>query len=137
MSVKLRPPKPLKTGILVIGHGSRASEPVKVLSAVAHALRRRFRKCIVEGAFLELNQPDVQAGIDRLVQAGAGRILFVPYAPYLDGQVGRELPEHLALARSRHAGVEIRIAAHFGYDHRLVAVCSDRIGRALREGRWS
>lgn len=136
MTTRGRRVEPARTGLLLIGHGSRATEAARVLSEVAVALRRRFRKCIVEAAFLELNQPGVPEGIDRLVAQGAGRILFVPYSPYLDGQVGRDLPEHIAAARTRHPGIEIRIAPHLGYDARLVSVCADRINRGLRDGRW-
>ena len=137
MSIAKRSAVPVKTGLLLIGHGSRATEAVKVLSEAAVSVRRRFRRVVVEACFLELNQPDVQAGIDRLVAQGAGRILFVPFSPYLDGHVGRDLPEHITLARARHPGVDIRIAPHLGPDHRLVAVCEDRIKQGLRAGRWS
>jgi sirohydrochlorin ferrochelatase len=137
MSTMKRSAAPVKTGLLVIGHGSRATEAVKVLSAAAVSVRRRFRRFLVEACFLEINQPDVQAGIDRLVSQGAGRILFVPFSLYLDGHVGRDLPEHITLARARHPGVDIRIAPHLGPDHRLVAVCEDRIKQGLRAGRWT
>ena len=89
MTTPARKAEQKKTGLLLLGHGSRATESVKVLAGVAAALRRRFRNCLVEASFLELNQPDVQAGIDRLMAQGAARILFVPYSPYLDGHVGR------------------------------------------------
>jgi sirohydrochlorin ferrochelatase len=137
MSVAKRVAGPVKTGLLVIGHGSRATEAVKVLSEAAVSVRRRFRRFIVEACFLEINQPDVQAGIDRLVAQGAGRILFVPFSLYVDGHVGRYLPEHITLARARHPGIDIRIAPHLGPDHRLVAVCEDRIKQGLRAGRWT
>ena len=137
MSLPKRGAGPAKTGLLVIGHGSRATEAVKVLSEAAVSVRRRFRRFLVEACFLEINQPDVQAGIDRLVAQGAGRILFVPFSLYVDGHVGRDLPEHITLARARHPGIDIRIAPHLGPDHRLVAVCEDRIKQGLRAGRWT
>ena len=126
-----------RTGILVIGHGSRATEAVRVLADVAASLRRRFRGFVVEPCFFELNQPDIQTAIDRAVGQGAGRILFVPFSTYLDGHVGRDLPEHIVMARERHPGLDIRIAPHLGPDPRLVAICSDRIRKGLRAGRWA
>ena len=137
MTTRGRKDAEVRTGLLLIGHGSRATDATRVLAEVAAALRRHFRRFIVEAAFLELNQPDVATGIDQLVAQGAARILFVPYSPYLDGQVGRELPEHIGAAKARHPGLEIRIAPHLGYDARLVEVCADRITRALRDGRWT
>ena len=128
---------PVKTGLLLVGHGSRASEAPRVLLEAAVSIRNRFRRFVVEACFLEINQPDVQGGIDRCVSQGARRILFVPFSPYLDGHVGRDIPEHIVHARLRHPGLDLRIAPHLGPDPRLVAVCVDRIKRGLRDGRWS
>ncbi len=127
----------VKTALLLIGHGSRVPEANGVLEEVATTLRRRLRRFVVEPAFLELVQPDIQAGIDRCVVQGAARVLFVPYFLYLGGHVGRDLPDHIAQARDRHPGLEIRIAPHLGYDRRVVAVVLDRIRQGLRAGRWA
>ncbi len=136
MTRRARKAPAVKTALLLIGHGSRVPEANGVLGEVAAALRRRLRRFIVEPAFLELAPPDIQAGIDRCVSQGAVRILFVPYFLYLGGHVGRDLPEHIGLARSRHPGLEIRVAPHLGYDRRVVAVVLERIRQGLRAGRW-
>ncbi len=125
-----------RTALLLIGHGSRMPEANRVLGEVAGSLRRRFRKFIVEPAFLELSPPDVPSAIDRCVGQGAGRILFVPYFLYLGGHVGRDLPDHILQARERHPGLEIRIAPHLGLDRRVIAVVVDRVKQGLRSGRW-
>jgi len=127
----------VKTALLLIGHGSRVPEANGVLEEVATTLRRRLRRFVVEPAFLELAQPDIQTGIDRCVAQGSARILFVPYFLYLGGHVGRDLPDHIGQARARHPGLEIRIAPHLGYDRRVVAVVLDRIRQGLRAGRWA
>lgn len=135
MTARVRKPL-VKTALLLIGHGSRAPGADQVLVSVAAALRRRFRRFVVEPSFLEISQPDIQTAIDRCVAQGAQRILFMPYFLYLGGHVGRDLPEHMSQARSRYPGLEIRVAPHLGYDPRIVAVTADRIGRGLRAGRW-
>ncbi len=139
---KVRPkksskPQKVKTGLLLVGHGSRVPGAGRVLSQVAGSLRRAMRGFVVEPAFLEISQPDVQTGIDRCVAQGAQRVLLVPYFLYLGGHVGRDIPEHMAEARSRHAGLEIRIAPHLDFDRRIVAVVVDRIKTGLRLGKWS
>ncbi|MFQ5878191.1 MAG: sirohydrochlorin chelatase [Acidobacteriota bacterium] len=127
----------VKTGLLVIGHGSRVPGANQVLAQVASSLRRQFRPFVVEHAFLELAQPDIQAGIDRCVEQGALRILLVPYFLYLGGHVGRDIPEHIAQGKARHPGLEIRIAPHLDFDRRIVAVACDRIRAGLRAGKWA
>jgi sirohydrochlorin ferrochelatase len=136
MSSRLRAAAETRVAILLIGHGSRAPESSRVLQAVAASLQRRYRRHVVETAFFEINPPDIPTGIDRCVAQGAGRLLLVPFSPYLDGQVGRDLPEHIINARTRHPGIDIRIAAHLGPDPRLVAICADRVRQGLRAGRW-
>ena len=125
-----------RVAILLIGHGSRSPEAARVLQAAAASLKHRYRRHIVETAFFEIVPPDVPTGIDRCVAQGATRLLLVPFSPYLDGHVGRDLPDHIINARTRHAGIDIRIAAHLGPDPRLVAICADRVRQGLRAGRW-
>ncbi len=137
MTTRARPAKAIKTGLLLIGHGSRVPESTKVLERVASALKRRYGKYVVESCFLEITKPDIQTGIDRCVERGAERILLVPYFLYLGGHVGRDLPDHMGQARARYPNLEVRIAPHLGYDPRVVAVTSDRIRQGLRSGRWS
>jgi len=137
MSTKTRTTPAPRIALLLIGHGSRAHDAVKVLQAAAASLKSKYRRHVVEAAFFEINPPDVQAGIDRCVAQGATRLLLVPFSPYLDGQVGRDLPEHIINARTRHPGIDIRIAAHLGPDPRLNAICADRVRQGLRAGRWA
>jgi sirohydrochlorin ferrochelatase len=127
----------VRTALLLIGHGSRMPEANRVLEEVAASLRRKFRRYIVEPAYLELAPPDIPSAIERCVGQGAARILFVPYFLYLGGHVGRDLPDHILQARERHPGLEIRIAPHLGLDRRVLAVVFDRVKQGLRAGRWS
>lgn len=137
MTTKAHRAKRVRTGLLLVGHGSRVPGTAELVAKVAAGLKRRHGRFVVEIAFLELTEPDMQTGIDRCVEAGAERILIVPYFLYLGGHVGRDLPEQMGQARIRHPSLELRIAPHLGYDPRIVAVTSDRIRQGLRAGRWS
>jgi len=126
-----------RAALLVIGHGSRVRAANGLLRDVARRLRGRFPGRIVEACFLEVSRPDVPSGIEACVRKGATRILLVPYFLYSGGHVGRDLPLLAARARSRHAGVSVRIAPPLGGDERLVSVAADRARRGLRSSRWT
>lgn len=131
------PPRARRAALLLIGHGSRVLPANRLLRRLARGLRTVFPGRIVEIAYLEAAAPDMAQGIDRCVARGAGRILIVPYFLYLGGHVRRDLPRAAAAARRRHAGLEVRIAAHLGSDRRLLAIVADRSRRGLRACRWS
>jgi sirohydrochlorin ferrochelatase len=137
MTTRNRRKPTIKTGLLLVGHGSRVPDATKILSSVASALHQRFRSFAVEICFLTITRPDFQTGIDNCVARGAARVLLVPYFLYLGGQVGRDLPEQMGEARRRYPDLEIRIAPHIGYDPRVVAVTADRVRQGLRAGRWT
>lgn len=124
------------TACLLIGHGSRVAPANAVLLRVARGLRRLLPGHVVETCFLEAVPPDLQAGIDRCVAGGAGRVLLLPYFLYLGGHVGRDLPRGIARARRRHPGVRLALAPHLGFDRRLVAIVADRARRGARRAGW-
>ena len=129
--------RPRRAALLLIGHGSRVASANRLLRDLARGLRTVFPGRVVEIAYLEAAPPDIGEGIERCVARGATRILIVPYFLYLGGHVRRDLPKAAAAARRRHAGLEVRIAAHLGLDRRLLAILADRSRRGLRECRWS
>ena len=125
-----------RAALLLIGHGSRIASANRLLRDLARGLRTILPGRAVEIAYLEAAAPDIREGIDRCVARGATRILIVPYFLYLGGHVRRDLPKAAAAARRRHAGLEVRIAAHLGLDRRLLAIVADRSRRGLRACRW-
>lgn len=130
-------PRASRAALLLIGHGSRVGPANRLLRNLARGLRARFPGRVVEACFLEAAAPDIRGGIERCVARGAGSVLLIPYFLYLGGHVRRDLPKAAALARRRHPGLRVRIAAHLGHDRRLLAIVADRARRGLRAGRWS
>jgi len=125
-----------RAALLLVGHGSRVAAANLLLRRLATDLRTRFPGRIIEICFLEAARPGIPAGIEACVSRGASRILLVPYFLYLGGHVRRDLPAAAARGRTRHRGLQIRIAAPLGADPRLVALVTRRVRRGLRDSRW-
>jgi len=90
--------------ILIVAHGSRREAAADELREMASALEALLDGPIVRAAFLELNEPDIPAGIRACVALGATRVDVLRYflssglhavvdVPDIVRQVGAELPE--------------------------------------------
>jgi len=84
---------------------------------------------VVEHAFLEMQQPDIRAGVGRLIDRGIARLVTVPLLLFAAGHAKRDIPfaVHAAL-RSRGAGkVEHFQAGHLGCHPALVELSHQRM----------
>jgi sirohydrochlorin ferrochelatase len=100
----------MTTALLLIAHGSRQAEANADLHHLAAALRARGDFAVVEAAFLELTDPDVERGGAACVERGAGRVVLVPYFLSAGVHVRRDL-----------AGLRDRLAGRFPYVEFLLA----------------
>ena len=113
--------------MLLVDHGSRRPEAARVAEAVAAALRLREPGWIVEVAHLEIQEPKVDAGIDACVAAGASEVVIHPYFIAPGMHAIRDIESHLDAARTRHAGIPMRVTPPLGFDERIVEVVLERI----------
>jgi len=125
------------TAILMLAHGSRIAEANDAAREVAAMVREKGGYPIVEVAFREMHEPDIQAGIDRCVAQGADRILIVPYFLFMGAHVLHDLPEEVGDAVKRHPGVEISFAPHLGVHEKLAEVVIDRIAEGFGTSGWT
>jgi uroporphyrin-III C-methyltransferase len=63
----------------VVGHGSRRAEANDDVRNAAHLIGNRGGFPVVEAAFLEIEQPDIRAGFERLIERGARHVIVHPY----------------------------------------------------------
>ena len=117
------------TGIVVFAHGSRIESANQAVREVANqfAYTGRYR---VEPAFLELGQPDLAGAVDRLVAAGATRIVVIPYFLTLGTHLQRDLPRLAAQAAQRHQNIEIHVTAPLDGHPALLQALLDRAYQA-------
>ena len=63
MSERKRP-----IGIIVLGHGSRRLEANKEVETIAQMLAQRQKNCLVQAAFAEFAEPNLEKAANILVQ---------------------------------------------------------------------
>jgi sirohydrochlorin ferrochelatase len=114
------------TAILLIAHGSRHEEA----NGDTRFLAERFEKSkpypIAVAAFLELAQPDIDAGAELCVERGAERVIMLPHFLSAGTHVQRDLLAARTRLAARFPHVEFRLAQPMGRHPLLEDVLADR-----------
>jgi sirohydrochlorin ferrochelatase len=114
--------------LLLIAHGSRQPEANDDLGHVAAALRQRGH--VVVESFLELAEPDVDAGARLCVEQGARRVVLVPYFLSAGIHVRRDLAAARDRLARRYPQVDFRLAEPLGRHPLLPEVVAQRAHEA-------
>ena len=122
----------VETALLLIAHGSRQPEANADLHHVAEGLRQRGH-AVVEAAFLELAEPDIDEAGARCAAQGAGRVVLVPYFLSAGVHVRRDLTAARDRLAARLPGVEFRLAEPLGRHPLLLDVVEERVREAIKE----
>src|SRR5258708_23288282 len=109
----------MSTALLLIAHGRRQPEANADLHHLAEALRQRGYANVV-ASFLELAEPDIDAGGARCVEGGATTVVLVPYFLSAGIHVRRDLAAARARLEARFAQVAFHLAEPLGR-HPLLA----------------
>jgi len=121
----------MKKGIVVLGHGSRASvgEANRVVFQISDIIKKRLGHDLVATAIMNRKSelPTIEDAVAGLVARGAGRIVVVPMFFANGMHIQYDIPEELAALADRFPGVTIAMAAHIGPDPRIADILLDRI----------
>src|SRR4051794_40037381 len=97
------------TAFIVFAHGSTVEEANHGVRMLTAEIARRGSFQLVETAFLECAPPTLDSSVQRMVNAGATRIVVVPFFLTLGIHLRRDLPGIVEKLRAVHPGVSIEI----------------------------
>lgn len=122
------------TALVVVGRGSRdaASNSESIQMAQLIAEKSAYAFAATETAFATTTQPDVASVLNRCVQAGAQRVVVVPYLLYEPG-LHRSIEKQIEAMRLSHLSLDIRLTAHPGVHEGIIEAIADRYADALIE----
>jgi len=119
--------------LLLIAHGSRRAEANADLEHVAAELRRRGRYPVVRVSYLELAEPDIAAGGELCVAAGAKEVILLPYFLSAGVHVREDMAAARAALADRFPGVVFRLAEPLGRHPMMIDVVDQRAREAEDE----
>lgn len=125
------------TGFIVFAHGSRVESANQAVRDVAAQMAESGRH-VAEPAFLELGQPDLQGAAKRLADAGASRIVVIPYFLTLGTHMQRDLPRLVREASVSLGGnIPMEVTPPLDGHPALLEALLDRASEALSGERRS
>ena len=109
-----------RKAVLLLAHGSRDPLWRRPMEAVAQRLRASHPGVPVCCAYLELEQPDLEAGAERLVAEGLDELTIVPMFLGIGKHARQDLPSMVAALRPRYPDVRIELRPPIGEDARVL-----------------
>ncbi|MBE9531266.1 MAG: precorrin-8X methylmutase [Proteobacteria bacterium] len=119
-----------KTGVLLLGHGSRLQPANKPLKDVAKSIEQTGLYGSVEAAFLQLTKPDFQETVDLLASKGVDKIIVMPYFLYTGVHVRDDLPREIGEGHKKYPDIEFVLAPNLGFHPSLVDITMERLVEA-------
>jgi sirohydrochlorin cobaltochelatase len=119
------------TGLLLVGHGTREPAGIAEFDELARKVAARLAPKPVAPCFLELAEPGIAEGIDRLAAQGVRRLLVAPVLLFAAAHAKRDIPEAVAAAVERWPGMTWRQVPHLGLDRRVFELSARRLAEAV------
>ena len=118
----------MKTGIVIVDHGSRRDESNQMLERVAGLFAERFRKRyeIVEPAHMELAEPSIATAYARCVERGAEQVVVLPFFLGPGKHWTQDIPRLTADAAMQFPNTTYHVAPTLGIDDLILDLLDKR-----------
>jgi precorrin-8X/cobalt-precorrin-8 methylmutase len=110
--------------VLLIGHGSSDRNAREAFIYTAEAIKPHYRN--VHSCFLELDQPNIEQGIDQAVGGNPKVLLIVPYFLHEGTHIKKDVILDVDGALKRHNFKNAFLGRHLGVDEKLVRIIVER-----------
>jgi sirohydrochlorin cobaltochelatase len=121
---------PSRSALFLIGHGTRSSDGVAQFETFVDTVSAARPYVHVGSGFIELVEPELQRGIDNLVDRGVTSLVGVPMVLLGAGHLKDDGPVALTKARRRHPGLHATYARALGVHPLVLSVAAERIEAA-------
>ena len=119
----------MKTGIIIVDHGSRRAQSNELLEEVAVQFGKRFAELydIVEPAHMEIAEPSIATAYDRCVKRGASRVVVCPFFLGPGKHWTQDIPRLAAEAAAMHPHTTYHVTHPLGIDDLILDLLEKRV----------
>lgn len=120
-----------KTGIIILGHGSRLHKANKLMPEIVKIIKRRTGYNIIEPSSLQFHHPDLTQSIKKIVKKGCKKIIIVPFFLFKGNHVKRDIPKAIRKEMRKYPDVTFVFTKSLGEDARISDIVFQRINEAM------
>ena len=121
----------IKTGVIVLAHGSKVRSGNEGLFKIVEMLRAMGKWDMVEAGFLQLAKPGITEVVENLIGRGAKRVVVMPLLLFSGNHILKDIPEEIDNERKKFPDVDFCYAKNIGADERIALIAKDRIEEAV------
>ncbi|MCL1913056.1 MAG: CbiX/SirB N-terminal domain-containing protein [Eubacteriaceae bacterium] len=114
-------------GVLVLAHGSRATETEDTLDQVLTIVKEKTPDTIIECAFMEFSDRTVAKGFETMDAHGVTQLKVVPYFLFMGIHLQQDIPKILAECSVGHPNIKYELTGTLGIDERIADIIVERI----------
>lgn len=114
-------------GILILAHGSREKSTENTLKEVVAMLKERVSGYIIETAYLQFSDVNLEAGLDKLAAQGIKEIKVVPYFLFDGVHIREDIPAEIAEYLKNNSDMKINMGKTLGAHHKLAEILAERV----------
>ena len=116
--------KDIECDVLVIGHGSSDRRAREAFIFTIKNITQFYKN--VEFCFLELDEPNIEDGINSIVKKNPKVIMIMPYFLHKGIHIKNDVVKEIKNAMEKHTFTNILIADHIGVDEKMVKLILER-----------
>jgi len=125
----------IKTGVIVLAHGSKVRTGNEGLFRIVEMLRAMGKWDMVEAGFLQLAKPGLTEVVEDLTGRGAERVVVMPLLLFSGNHVLKDIPEEIDNEREKYPEVEFCYAKNIGADERIAMIVADRVEESVNQAQ--
>jgi sirohydrochlorin ferrochelatase len=117
----------MKTGVILLGHGSRREEANDEIRAIARMVQAGDKGGCYEVAYLSFANPSLTDAAEDLIDKGFDNIIVMPVFLVTGNHITRDIPSKLLMLKTSYPEVNFIMAKHFGAHPEIVKIVQERI----------
>jgi sirohydrochlorin cobaltochelatase len=117
--------------VLLVGHGTRDPIGVREFFRLAERVGTLLAGSTLEACFLEIAEPTIVQGLEKLLVRGAKRVTVVPLLLTAAGHAKRDIPQAVAAVARLHPGLAIRQTAALDCHPQVVGLSTQRYDESV------